>query len=87
MNNIEKQVDSINSKDDFLRFMNMLTSDFRNNGASWENKTLPDYLDAIERWTESIEHYYINNGIKGVDINNVNWRVFADILLSATIYE
>lgn len=75
----------INSKDEFIVFMTGLIEDFKNNQGSWENKTLLDYLSAIQSWTEGMEGFYVNNDL---DLpTGINWTVFADILTAATIYE
>ena len=81
----ENIIKSISSKNDFLHFLDALNEDLRNNASSWENITLPDYLEALQRWTEDMEGYYINTGVPVPD--NVNWKVFADILYAAKIYE
>jgi len=49
------------------------------------NKTLPEFLEAIVSWTDDMEDYYINNNLPILD--NVDWKVFADILLAAKMYE
>jgi len=76
---------SITNKEDFLRFLELLIKYFNDHQNEWENITLPDYLDAAQRWTESMEGYYINNKLPVPQ--NINWQVFADILLAATMYE
>ena len=64
----------------------LLTEDFKTNGDNWENKTLDKYLEAIADWTEvDIENYYRNT--KQEIPKNINWKVFADILMAATMYE
>lgn len=75
----------IETKDDFIRFLESHLDDLKNHPNDWENKTLPDYLEAIINWTEDMEGYYINNHLPIP--NNVNWKVFADILIAAKIYE
>ncbi|MGB4811168.1 MAG: hypothetical protein WBP13_01625 [Methylophilaceae bacterium] len=87
MKNLGAQVDGIKGKNDFIFFMSLLINDLKENPHEWENKSLEDYLDAIERWVESIEQYYKNNNIDDVDLGSVNWRVFADVLLAAKYYE
>lgn len=59
---------------------------FKTNGNNWENKTLDTYLEAIADWTEGdIENYYLNT--KQEIPKNINWKVLADILMAATMYE
>ncbi len=85
MNELEESVKSVNSKEDFLRFMNALMNDLKTNSDQWENKTLADYLSAMQSWTEDMEGYYINNNIPIPE--NICWKIFADILMAATMYE
>ena len=51
----------------------------------WENKTIPQFLEAIASWTEDMEGYYINNRLP-IPIN-INWKVIAEILMAAKMYE
>jgi hypothetical protein len=87
MSNIEKQIEDIKTKQDFLRFIDLLINDYRENQEKWENQSVEDFLDAMCRWTESIEAYYKNNEVSGVDLTAVTWRVFADILIAPKYYE
>jgi hypothetical protein len=87
MDDIEKIIDGMKTKEDFMAFMEVFVKDCATNIQSWENKTVPDYLEAMGRWVEDMEAYYKNNEISGVDLSSINWRVFADILLSAKYYE
>jgi hypothetical protein len=54
---------SVKSKEEFLKFMSLLINDLRNNSADWGNKTLAEYLEAIQGWTEDMEGYYMNNNL------------------------
>ena len=74
-------------RSDFLIFIRALIADYKKNSAEWENRTVDSYLEGMEGWIESMEGYYRNNNITNVDLSNVSWRVFADILTSASIYE
>lgn len=84
--NINDYVENINTKDDFVKFLLMLRDDFNRNKPEWENRTLEHFLDALYGFAKSLEGYYQNSGEK-VDLANPNWKVVADLLLGATIYE
>jgi len=75
----------IRSKEDFIKFVGDLILDLKTNPNTWENKNLDAYLDALQRWTGDMEGYYINNNLPVPE--NVNWRIFADILMAARMYE
>ena len=80
-------IEDISGKEDFLSFLGKFISDYKENPEAWDNKTLINYLEGIEGWVEDMEGYYKNNNLNHVDLVNINWRVFADILSAARIYE
>lgn len=83
--NLNDIVNNLDSREDFVNFVEFLIEDLRNNKDKWENFSLENYLDAIARWTGSIDSFYKN---QGWDLpQNINWKVFAQILLAARIYE
>jgi hypothetical protein len=78
----------IKNKDDFLLFMNAFLKDLKNDSSSWENKSLDTFLHAMESWIDDMDGYYENLGLlEEVKLKDINWRVFADILMAARIYE
>jgi hypothetical protein len=78
-------INNISNKEDFVRFVESLISDLNNNPDKWTNKTLPEYLEGIASWTEDMEGYY---EYKNIPIpENIDWRVFANILIAASMYE
>jgi len=79
MIDFSQKISEINSKDDFVNFVGLLVDDLKNNPDEWENKSLPAYLDAIARWTDDMEGYYLNNNIEMP--RDINWIVFANILM------
>ena len=85
MIDFSQKISEINSKDDFVNFVGLLVDDLKNNPDEWENKSLPAYLDAIARWTDDMEGYYLNNNIEMP--RDINWIVFANILMAAKMYE
>ena len=83
--NFNEIVNSISTKEDFLNFMNLLIGDLKSNPEDWENSSLESYLEAIESWTDDMDGYYLNTN-QPIP-TNVNWKVFADILIAAKMYE
>jgi hypothetical protein len=80
------ETSAINSRQDFTSFLDNLLIDYQQNGREWENQNLGDFLEAVAAYTADIDGYYQNTSI-AVDANVASWRVFADILRGATIYE
>ncbi len=78
-------IDSIESKEDFISFIHLLVKDLECNSEKWENKSLASYLEAAASWTEDMEGYYINYQLPVPQ--NVDWKVFANILMAAKMYE
>ena len=70
----------------FIKFVENLRSDLRDDGSSWENNTLDNFLEALSRYTEDIQGYYDYTEQK-INADQPSWQLFADILKGATIYE
>ena len=81
-----KLAESANSRDDFVRFLKALSSDFEKSGSEWGNNNLHDFLDGLFAWAEGCPQYYRNMKLP-VDADRPQWRVFADMLLAARVYE
>lgn len=73
------------TREDFVTFLQGLEQDFRNNANDWENKDLPSFLDALGRWVEDMDGYYLNHG-QPVP-KELTWKVLCDIFEAAKIYE
>ena len=85
MIDFNQKINEINSKEDFVNFVELLTSNLKSNPEEWTNNTLPEYLESISSWTEDMEGYYQNNDMPIPE--NINWKVFANILIAAKMYE
>lgn len=89
MIDIDDIVEKIETKDDFLFFLSCLISDHKNN--DWENSNLNDYLSSMEGWLESMDGFYKNQQdlitLDKIHKNELSWKVFAQILFAATMYE
>ena len=76
---------TVQTKQDFVNFVGVLLEDYKTNPSNWENRTLEDFLEAMQRWTEDMEGYYLYNKINLP--NDIPWRIFTDILMAAKMYE
>jgi hypothetical protein len=85
MKDIFNKIETLDTKEDFISFLDLLVQDLRNNPSAWENKSLESYLEAVASWTADMEGYYQNNNLPIPQ--NVNWKVFANILIAAKMYE
>jgi hypothetical protein len=78
--------EDVTNRKSFIQFVKSLRNEFETNSVDWENATLGDFLEALEVYSEEIEGYY-NNVHPTQNADVASWRVFADILKGATMYE
>jgi len=76
----------VTDRQTFIKFLDLLRKDFLDNPENWENKTLPDFLEALSSYAEDIQGYYDNTN-QNINSDNANWSTFADIFKGAKIYE
>lgn len=76
----------ISDKKAFTKFLSQLHTDYLHNGQHWENKTLESFLEAMISYSEDIQGYYHNTN-QNVNADEASWKVFADILKGASVYE
>ena len=65
---------TIKGKDDFEKFLNMFYQDFLETGEEWENNSLENFLEALRVCCRASPEA-------------PTWKEFADILLTAKVYE
>lgn len=70
----------------FVKFRDLLLKDYHTNSEEWENRTLPEFLEAMSRYTEDIQGYYDNMNLK-VNADKADWSIFSDIFKGVVIYE
>lgn len=81
-----EKAEAIQSKADFDAFVQLLLRNYREYPDEWENNTLELFLQGLAGFVENMEGYYSNVGVR-VDLERPGWRVLADILLAARVYE
>jgi hypothetical protein len=85
MQDFKKIIEKLKTKEDFVDFVELLITDLKKNSHEWSNNSLNEYLEGIASWTEDMDGYYINNNLPIPE--NVDWKVFANILIAAKMYE
>ena len=85
MKELIEKLENLNTKEDFVSFVELLVENLKNNPGEWENKDLVSYLGAIASWTEDSDGYYRNMNLPIP--KNVDWKTFANILMAAKMYE
>lgn len=82
---VNELLDNIESKEDFISFVNSLLNDNQVNNDEWENKDILSYLEAISSWVEDMEGYYDNMKL---DIpTNIDWKFIATLFYVGKVYE
>jgi len=77
---------TVNDRQTFADFIDKLYQDYKENSSTWINKNLDEFLEAMSAYAKDIDGYYKNTN-QNVNADNPSWRVFADILMGAKIYE
>lgn len=85
MSDLVTKIDSLNTREDFIEFVELLVLDLKKNPEEWENKSLVSYLDAVASWTQDMDGYFRNNNLPLP--KDINWKIFANILIAAKMYE
>ena len=80
-----KNSKEIQTKSDFINFLNDLKRDYLENSSTWENKDIGTFLGAMASWVNDMEGFYINQGLSIPE--KPDWKVFADILMGGKLYE
>lgn len=76
----------VTNKQSFIKFLELLHQDFLHNPTEWENSTLDNFLQAMASYTEDVQGFYDNTD-QNINADTPSWKVFADILKGAKIYE
>lgn len=76
----------VTDRQSFIKFLNLLHKDFLDNPENWENKTLPDFLEALSAYAQDIQGYY-DNTKQNINAEQPEWSTFADLFKGAKIYE
>lgn len=76
-------INLIDTKEDFILFIELLQKDFTINNKDWKNKNINEYLSSLVSWVEDFSNCPQND----VDWSKVEWKVIARIFYMGKIYE
>lgn len=82
---LHDRVNSIQTREDLIAFIQALHADLRDDPDSWENPTLDRFLEALGAWMEDMDGYYDYAGRPRPE--RPDWRTFGDMLMAAKLYE
>jgi hypothetical protein len=83
--NLFEQSTLIQSSEDLAAFVLALRADLQKNHTKWENATLDAFLGSLAAWISDMPGYYANMGRPAP--SQPDWRVIADMLMGARVYE
>ncbi len=74
--------------DDRQSFISLarIAQQFSSGWRAMGDKTLDQFLEALAAYAQDIQGYY-DNMMPSVNADVPNWRVFADLLMGASMYE
>ncbi len=75
----------IKTKEDLVAFLDLMRSDFQENGKTWENEDILSFLEAFQAWLSSSGNFYKNINIDASTVTP--WKEVADAFVAARIYE
>jgi len=76
----------VQTKKEFQEFLVALAEDYKANGTEWENSDIGLFLEALASYAQDIDGYYKNTN-QTINSNIPSWRVFAEMLCGARVYE
>ncbi len=81
-------IQTIKTKEDFVYFVEMFRKDYEKNKDDinqWENTTLEQFLNGLSGYANSLREKDPDGAI--LPANQPSWKLFADILMGAAVYE
>lgn len=82
---IVERANAVKTKADLEEFLWALIRDLESRPSEWENRTLPEFLEAMTGFVGDLDGYCKNRGELGAP--EPTWKLFAEILLASSMYE
>ena len=76
-------LDSLHTRDDFVRFVELLVESFKEPGPPWENASMESFLAALAQAAKSLETYYDAPDEAARNVASPSWEAVAGLLFSA----
>jgi pyrroline-5-carboxylate reductase len=76
-------LDALHTRDDFVRFVELLVESFKESGAPWENATMESFLAALAQAAKNLETYYDSPEEAAQNVASPSWETIAGLLFSA----
>ncbi|MEC7119708.1 MAG: hypothetical protein VXW65_07385 [Pseudomonadota bacterium] len=79
-------VPTIQTREQFQHFLALLAEDYKANDQERERADVALFLEALAAYSKDIDGYYKNTN-QQVNASVPSWRVFAEMLCGACVYE
>lgn len=76
---------AVNNRQDFIHFTGQMLINLQNHPGEWENDNLGSFLNGLNEFSKDMAGYYRNAG-EDIDVENISWRMAAQMLLAASVY-
>jgi hypothetical protein len=76
-------LDTLQTRDDFVRFLRLLVESFHEPGPRWDNATVDSFLAELAHTASNLEAYYDSPGEAAQNVASPNWGAVASMLFSA----
>ncbi len=73
----------IKSKDDFIKYLDILKTNFINNSNEWENRNINDYLESISAWMKDVK----NSTDQNINLENPDWTLIGLLFYIGKFYK
>lgn len=87
MSPIEEQLhaalDTLRTRDDFVRFLQLLVDSFKEPGPPWDNATIDSFLAELAHAASKLETYYDSADEAAQNVASPSWEAVAGLLFSA----
>jgi len=76
-------LDTLHTREDFVRFVELLVESFNEAGPPWENATMQSFLFALAHAARHLESYYDSPDEAAQNVAAPTWEAIAGLLFSA----
>lgn len=84
---LHARAEKVYNRNDLVKYIDDIVANFRDHPDEWENDSIESFLGGLSGFIHDADGYYRNNNIGDVDADVASWRLFADALRAAAVYE
>jgi hypothetical protein len=76
-------LESLETRDDFVKFVELLVSSHKEPDAPWENSSIETFLSGLARAARELEASYDSSAAAQANVESPNWEAVAGMLFTA----